>query len=123
MKTLSWEPVRKGKKYCSPACGHGCTHAAYQIAQKKGAQLAARLGLDWRHEVIENFGWYYRALHVNASCSVLEINSRSFYANLTLGNRQFLCDGTTPNAAVKKALNEAKLLVLNLTHEIEELEK
>ena len=31
-KPLLWEPVLRGATYCAPACGHGCTKAALDMA-------------------------------------------------------------------------------------------
>lgn len=65
-KTLSWKPKRTGRIYCSPACGHDCTHAVFQQAHKDGKTLAERMrkgvGGDWKVRVWENGGWHYCAI-------------------------------------------------------------
>jgi hypothetical protein len=43
-----WEPIRRGPIYCAPACGGGCTWAAYQLGEtattlKALARLLAKL--------------------------------------------------------------------------------
>lgn len=56
-----WSPVRNGDIYCSPRCGHGCTHSAYLNAVAAADALAARIGPDWKPHVWENLGWHYAA--------------------------------------------------------------
>lgn len=56
-----WKPVADRQKYCSPACGFGCTHAAYVRATREGDLLAERLGPGWTNEVWENMGWHFSA--------------------------------------------------------------
>lgn len=54
-----WMPVRRGDEFCSPNCGFGCTHAAYEQATREARALAERLGGDWKPRVWENTGWRY----------------------------------------------------------------
>ena len=44
----SWEPIRIGDTYCSPACGRGCKWSAYQTCVRKANALAKRLGSNWK---------------------------------------------------------------------------
>lgn len=71
-KPFSWRPVRCGPRYCSPACGGGCTWAAYKGAVKAAAALAKRLGPQWKVLVWENLGWHYevhcKGVQVYPSC-------------------------------------------------------
>lgn len=57
---LSWIPVRKGIKYCAPACGRGCTITEYD---KAGIDAKATLDkLRWNgFEIVvhENLGWHW----------------------------------------------------------------
>ncbi len=55
---MNWNPVRHGKIYCSPSCGHGCTFAQYQRVKKTAEKLANRLGEGWTIRVHENLGWF-----------------------------------------------------------------
>lgn len=59
-----WTPVRRGKTFCSPACGGKCTKAAHDEAQRKAKELAARLGPGWRPRVWENLDWYWDVRYV-----------------------------------------------------------
>jgi hypothetical protein len=67
-----WEPVLRGHIYCAPACGRGCTKAAYERAQKKAAALAKRLGPRWKPRVWENLGWHYSAI---SPCGSIKVHS------------------------------------------------
>ncbi len=61
-RQLSWKPVRRGRVYCSTACGSGCTRAAYDSAVKAARKLARRLGKGWKTRVWENMGWHHEVL-------------------------------------------------------------
>ena len=64
--SLSWEPKREGDRYCSPACGRGCTWKEYQAATKAAAKLAEELGSDsWEPRVWENLGWHFEVISKN----------------------------------------------------------
>lgn len=57
---LSWKPKLRGSIYCAPACGSGCTKAAYDKAVREGESLRKRLkGDGWQVHVHENMGWFY----------------------------------------------------------------
>lgn len=58
-KARSWVPIHRGRIYCSPACGLGCTRAEYEKAFKDCADLCKLLGPGWEPEVWENLGWHY----------------------------------------------------------------
>ena len=59
MKELSWKPRHKGNRYCSPACGHGCTWGEYQQARKEAKDCQRKLGKHWKIRVWENCGWFW----------------------------------------------------------------
>lgn len=62
-RPLSWEPRLNGKIYCAPACGGGCTKAAYDKAVSDAAVLVSKLcGKGWKSVVWENLGWHYKAV-------------------------------------------------------------
>ena len=54
----SWQPVRKGAVYCSPACGAGCLHKDYLEVVDSARRLARIMGPGWTPQVRENLGWY-----------------------------------------------------------------
>ncbi len=120
-KKLSWKPVRNGEKYCSPACGHDCTHVSFEAATKNAAALVERLGPGWKPHVWENVGWYFRA--TKNGCNVHYFGFRNYWAVLNFGNRQFHATGTTPKKAIQTALDQAKALLFEIADEIEEFEK
>jgi hypothetical protein len=62
MNTLSWEPVETGHIYCAPACGGGCTMAAFKRATTGADALAKHIGPGWTPRVWENLGWHYSAI-------------------------------------------------------------
>lgn len=113
-KKLSWKPVRKGDIYCSPACGHNCTYAAYQAANQLAKKIAAELGPAWRPKVHENMGWHARAElstgRKDWKCEVY-INplghSRKTWASLWIGNVQVCGDGRNEVEALRNAVEKA----------------
>lgn len=114
---LSWKAVRKGARYCAPACGCGCTYTGYLAAQKSGAALAKRLGKGWRPRVHENCGWHFSAI---SPCSAVEVHdhgSNGYWANFQ-GAQQFHANANTPRAAVKKALARGEAALKELTAQI-----
>ena len=54
-------PIRKGTRYCSPLCGHGCLYSEFEEVTKKAAALAKKCGVGWESQVWENLGWHYSA--------------------------------------------------------------
>ena len=56
-----WRPVPSGARavarFCSPACGAGCSLRAYDAAVRNAAVTASTLGPAWRPEVREAGGW------------------------------------------------------------------
>ena len=110
MPKRDWKPVRHGSKYCSTACGCGCTYEAHLKARVAGEQLARQLGTKWRAYVWENMGWYSCAylavpgLHAwvtKPHWHVSKHGTRRFWADLTTKNQQWHATATTPRAAVQ----------------------
>lgn len=94
------KPQRRGAKYCSPACGFGCTWAAYQQAVKEGWALAKRLGKGWKVRTWENGTWYWSVMDSTGLLDLHQHGKRLFrvYAE------RFVVEGTTPEKAVAAAL-------------------
>lgn len=71
-------PIRRGKTYCSPRCGMGCTWEAFQEAGRKAEALVALCAAEglgeWRAEVWENLGWHYKVMDATGA---LKIHPRS----------------------------------------------
>ncbi len=74
MEDKEWTPVRRGKTYCSPRCGAGCTHKAYLKAVKDAKALAKRcakeIGGTWNIRVHENLGWHWSVVLDKANIEV-----------------------------------------------------
>lgn len=103
MKKLSWVPVRKGNIYCAPACGHGCTFAAFQAATLKAETLAERLGKGWQIHVTENLGWHHAV--IKGDIWVRQTGAREFYARFAHGSIN--ATASTPRAAISELLDMA----------------
>ena len=58
MRKLSRKPVRRGKIYCSSACGHGCLWEDCQVARQLGEnmRLSMKDPKQWHVSVWENLG-------------------------------------------------------------------
>lgn len=111
---LSWKPKRSGKKYCSPACGGGCTWDAYQRAQRDAQKLAEHLGPTWIPKVWENLGWHYKAVSSNGK---LKVHPSIWQGKITgyiafLGEGEFggrwVVDYEDPREAVRVVIQTAK---------------
>lgn len=86
-KPLSWEPVRRGPIYCSPACGARCSYAAYRAAVTQSARLArtlnTQLGPGWRPRVWENVGWHWAVLR--GTVAVRRTTGARYWASFEAG--------------------------------------
>ena len=56
-----WTPVLNGDRYCSPACGSGCTRQQHDAAQVLAEETAQALGGAFEAHVWENLGWHASA--------------------------------------------------------------
>lgn len=57
------KPIRRGNRYCSKACGYGCTYAAYKKAYTEAVKAKQLLGDDWEIRIWENLGWHWDIRH------------------------------------------------------------
>lgn len=84
MKKDPWKPVRRGNRYCSPACGGGCTYEAYEEARRHCKLLLDIMRTSgWRMDVWENLGWHYALRHDKLDISISQSRPD--------GNDYFLC--------------------------------
>jgi len=97
-KPLSWTPRRRGDIYCAPACGGGCTHAAFLKAHADAKRLCKRLGPGWEADVYENLGWHY-SVH-KGQCHVYRNGPGRYWASLETKHGQFHHHARTPKKAV-----------------------
>lgn len=106
-QSKEWKPVLRGRRYCSPACGAGCTHNAFLRAKTKGNDLAAQLGKKWKVKVWENLGWHYCVAHRTLGITVYPQSDRTFWATTPLGmngGNQYTGQGPTPQHAMQSML-------------------
>ncbi len=106
----AWKPVRRGRKYCSPACGSGCTHADFLAKKRKAAALVKALGKGWRQDVWENLGWHYGAKHKELGVMVYSHGAQRYWATTDYDAEihQHHCEATTPRDAVKAIVKSMK---------------
>lgn len=113
-----WVAVRRGPIYCAPACGGGCTHAAYLKANADAKKLCETLdrttgAKGWTAHVWENLGWHHSAI---SACGRIKVHP---FGDGTKGCTAFLGkageaggtwaeQGKTPALAVAKVIETAK---------------
>lgn len=112
----NWKPQLRGETYCSSACGGRCTKAAYDIATKNAANLAKRLGPNWKPVVFENLGWHY---NVVSPCGRLKINNTGNHYSAYLGEKDspggfWVESAATPELAISMVVETAKNEIANL---------
>lgn len=90
--SLSWTPRLHGDRYCSPACGAGCTKSAFDRATGAAKKLAERLGKGWKPRVWENLGWHYAVI---SPCGRWKIHPH-VYQGKAEGYTAFLGESTSP---------------------------
>jgi hypothetical protein len=108
---LSWTPRRRGKIYCSSACGGDCKWAAHVKAKLRAKALAKSLGAQWKPRVWENLGWHY-----SVSCGDVVVHPYSFggYWAAVNGPIQFTASAQSAKGAVVRAIERAKKLTTEL---------
>lgn len=108
-----WRAQRRGAIYCAPACGTGCTYAAFLHAQTAARKLCKRLGAGWTPRVWENLGWHYSAV---SKCGRLKVHPHdynrrvesygAFLGEPNMGGR-WAEHGKTPEAAIEATMKAA----------------
>ena len=126
MSAPSWKAKRHGAIYCAPACGSGCTWAAYQKAIRDGSALARELPPGFLPHVWENMGWHYAATRKTpgAEIQVHPCNHQGRVISYTVflnGTKQFVTNGRTPAIALNKAILAARAYLKQLTQQVEGL--
>lgn len=114
-----WTAIHDGDLFCSPACGHKCTRAAFDKATAGAAALVASLGEGWMPKVWENGGWYFHATKGTATVNYCE-GDGDFQAEICANHsngksQQFFGCGSTPRAAMEDALASVQAVISTLT--------
>ena len=125
MAKLSWKPVRRGKRYCSPACGRGCTKAAHNSAVYQSRRLAKRLGEGWKPGIWENLGWHYSVIDKTGYVSVHGDRHGNKH-NYTASDRFGLWEpehGHTPEEAIQRLRQQAFKKLANLKRAVTAISK
>lgn len=109
-KSRDWTPIRSGNVYCSPACGGGCTVAAYKSASRKAKALAQKLGIDnWSPVVSENLYWFYHVECNSAPISIYPHGRDEFWCTTADSIGLQFCDtGKTPAGALARVIDRLK---------------
>lgn len=122
MGELSWKARRRGALYCAPACGGGCTRAAYERAVSESKKLAKHLGKGWRPEVWENLGWHWKVISPcrrwRVSPNVYRRKIESYSAALGQADSpgaRWIAHGKTPESAIRNARRAARSEVAALS--------
>lgn len=106
VRSLSWTPRRRGKLYCAPACGRGCTRAMYERAKREATTLVKVLGPGWKIRVWENLGWYGSAVCGDIEVGIRENNAfhrdEPYFALISPGSHHTVAN--TALGAVRKML-------------------
>ena len=115
----NWKPILRGKIYCSPRCGMGCTTRMYRLAVKRSQALAKRLGKGWKTEVWENLGWHYCVKKGKLEITGYHnFRRRSYLIMFNTKPQIILSDAHDPVAGVKQVLKEAFKIARTFESEI-----
>lgn len=108
---LGTEAVRRGKIYCAPFCGRGCTWAEHMAAIAGAKRLVAMLGSNFVPRVHENMGWHFHARSVDGRLSVYDYGGGTYSALLGYepdrGAQWSADDHRTPLDAVRSVIDQA----------------
>ncbi len=113
MRTLSWEPEQNGDRYCSLACGRGCTTVEHDRAEEIAGTLSIRLGIGWRGEVWENLGWHTKAV---STCGRIKVHPphvggllfTAYLGEAESAGGRWSASGVTPELAIKRVIAAAR---------------
>lgn len=124
----SWKAERRGAIFCAPACGAGCTKKAHDAAQRKAKALAKRLGREWKPHVWENLGWHYsveladRRLQVHEQQHGRSLTYTAFFnPEADAGGGKWAATAKTPEAAIRKVMQDAQQIVALYTEGIDKV--
>lgn len=105
----SWSPRNLlGGVYCSPACGGGCTKAAYNTAVRNSNALAEQMGEGWEPVVWENLGWHYEVIKGVAAIMPPYKGGSGKYMVFFNTVPQIVTTAETPEDALGFAVQEAR---------------
>ncbi len=118
MPRTDWTPRANGKFYGSPACcgAKFCTRADFDLATKRAAALAKRMGAGWEPDVWENLGWHYRVTNGIATVSERHEGKRVTYeawleVDHPTGKLQVIVDDEkTPEDALGTAVQQMRTI-------------
>lgn len=105
---LSWKPVRRGRIYCAPACGMGCTVQAFRSVHRSANTLAKKMGKGWKPYVWENMGWHYSVVIDKCAVHPPHSQGQTYWASVYVAT-QFTARHKDPRKAFKIALAAADL--------------
>lgn len=113
MTERDWTAKRNGVIYCAPACGGGCTWAAYQEATKNAAALAKKCSSGYTPYVHENLGWHFAAISPCRQIYVGDYGGKGDRYTALFGERdshggRWVGRGRTANAAIARAIQAAR---------------
>lgn len=124
-----WTPVRKGKIYCSPGCGLGCTHKSFLKVTSATEALVEELqrgthSTAWRARVWDNLGWYgtaaldVKGLDVTVSQSVGDHSEflRSYACLINGCGRSIYTSHETPLGAYQSAIASLREQICTLVN-------
>lgn len=115
---ISWNPIRRGERYCSPACGAGCTLSQYEKAVSDSKKLAKSMGNGWSTYVWENMGWHWRVEKGKIEIYPSPSEGFSVFVQTT---PQFIVKGSNPKKALADALKELDQHIEKLNKERAEM--
>jgi hypothetical protein len=110
-RTLSWRAVRRGKLYCAPACGGGCTIAEFDLAMAAACACARALGNGWVPDVYENLGWHWQVARTGLGSTEFTVSrargDTAYWANLIICGKQECAYAESAQEAVQIVLRSA----------------
>lgn len=111
-------PTRRGRFYCSPWCGGGCTWESYQDACRDARALCAELGDGWEPRVWENLGWHFEAKNGVAEMHKFSDEHYWLAINSVL---QITGEGTTADEALADAAGKVRALLDDISRDVRPL--